>query len=63
MKVKDALYTEIDTTIEEEEEAFAEMHFQTTLNNVAYLVQKHGKDTVIAEIDAYLKLKDIKEGQ
>lgn len=62
MKVKDALYTEIDTTIEEEE-AFAEMHFQTTLNNVAYLVQKHGKDTVIAEIDAYLKLKDIKEEQ
>ena len=62
MKVKDALYTGLSTTIEEEE-AFAEMHFQTTLNNVAYLVQKHGKDTVIAEIDAYLKLKDIKEGQ
>ena len=59
MKVKDALYQEFETTIEEEE-AFAEMHFQTTLNNVAYLVVKHGKDAVIAEIDAYLKLKDIK---
>jgi len=60
MKVKDALAEEFETT-QEEEEAFAEMHYKTTLNNVAYLVVKHGKDAVIAEIDAYLALKDIKE--
>jgi hypothetical protein len=60
MKVKDAFYTGFETTIDEEE-ALAEMHYKTTLNNVAYLVQKHGKDAVIAEIDAYLALKDIKE--
>jgi|TARA_R110000822_G_scaffold139797_1_gene277431 hypothetical protein len=59
MKVKDAFYTGFETTIEEEE-ALAEMHYKTTLNNVAYLVVKHGKDAVIAEIDAYLALKDIK---
>jgi hypothetical protein len=59
MKVKDALAEEFETT-QEEEEAFAEMHYKTTLNNVAYLVVKHGKDAVIAEIDAYLALKDIK---
>lgn len=59
MKVKDAFYTGFETTIEEEE-ALAEMHYKTTLNNVAYLIQKHGKDAVIAEIDAYLALKDIK---
>jgi len=60
MKVKDAFYTGFDTTIEEEE-ALAEMHYRTTLNNVAFLVVKHGKDNVLAEIDAYLALKDIKE--
>jgi len=60
MKVKDAFYTGFETTIEEEE-ALAEMHYKTTLNNVAYLVVKHGKDNVLAEIEAYLALKDIKE--
>ena len=60
MKVKDALAREFETT-KEEDEAFEEMHYRTTLNNVAYLVVKHGKDAVIAEIDAYLALKDIKE--
>jgi hypothetical protein len=59
MKVKEALYSEFDTT-QEEEEAFAEMHHRHAIANVAYLVEKHGKDAVIAEIDAYLKLKDIK---
>lgn len=59
MKVKDALAREFETT-KEEDEAFEEMHYRTTLNNVAYLVVKHGKDAVIAEIDAYLALKDIK---
>jgi len=59
MKVKDAFYTGFETTIEEEE-ALAEMHYKTTLNNVAFLVVKHGKDNVLAEIDAYLALKDIK---
>ena len=59
MKVKDAFYTGFETAIEEEE-ALAEMHYKTTLNNVAFLVVKHGKDNVLAEIDAYLALKDIK---
>ena len=59
MKVKDALAAEFETT-QEEDEAFEEMHYRTTLNNVAFLVVKHGKDNVLAEIDAYLALKDIK---
>ena len=59
MKVKDALAQEFETT-KEEDEAFEEMHYRTTLNNVAFLVVKHGKDNVLAEIDAYLALKDIK---
>jgi len=59
MKVKDALAAEFETT-KEEDEAFEEMHYRTTLNNVAFLVVKYGKDNVLAEIDAYLALKDIK---
>ena len=59
MKVKDALAAEFETT-KEEDEAFEEMHYRHAIANVAYLVVKHGKDAVIAEIDDYLALKDIK---
>jgi hypothetical protein len=59
MKVKDALYSELETT-DEEEQLFEAMYQRHLIANVAYLVVKHGKDAVIAEIDAYLKLKDIK---
>ena len=53
MKVKDALAAEFETT-KEENEAFEEMHYRHAIANVASLVVKHGKDNILAEIDAYL---------
>jgi len=59
MKVKDAFFTDLETT-DEEEQLFEAIYQRHLIGNIAYLIVKNGKDAVIAEIDAYLKLKDIK---